>query len=473
MDFHTVLDSVSILSSLWGGLPVSPVCTSSPHVLRQAVGSPMAGARAGVTAFVNVNVVPMDTERVLTNQTVVVQDGRIIVLGPADKVKVPAGAVQVDGRGRYLMPGLGDMHTHVPNQDNYGQSIHRLLSYLANGVTTVRILGPIHPSHWPRILTGVEPMTMRNRPVEIPSPRLYLPEQTPGTVHKHSLSFEQVVTRDARGRSYEHLYAFLPQRDAAISDLQVVAGAAQRAGLWVTPTLNCQERNQSPDLPSARRAVKALQDAGVGLLVGADAYFLEERSPSRVHDELSALVNAGLTPYQALLAGTRNVAQYLGLLDSAGTVAVGKRADLVLLSDNPLTDIRHTREPAGVMIGGRWFDRVALDQGLLALPKTWLRLAVVGGVRPLLTEHQVTTLERRFRKFDELTDSLEFAPPTGRRGVFSYEDVLRRQAEEFGAIRAILTSEQHEAFDQVARVWLREQVRKGYSMTIPGIRAVP
>jgi imidazolonepropionase-like amidohydrolase len=75
-----------------------------------------------------------------------------------------------------------------------------------------------------------------------------------------------------------------------------------------------------------------------------------------------ALVRAGLTPYQALHTGTRNVAQFLGLLDSSGTVAVGKWADPVLLNGNPLQDIQHAREPAGVMINGRWLDRTELDQ---------------------------------------------------------------------------------------------------------------
>jgi cytosine/adenosine deaminase-related metal-dependent hydrolase len=58
-----------------------------------------------VTVFVDVNVVPMDTERVLANQTVVVDSGRIAALGPANQVEVPAGAVRVDGRGKYPLSG--------------------------------------------------------------------------------------------------------------------------------------------------------------------------------------------------------------------------------------------------------------------------------------------------------------------------------------------------------------------------------
>ena len=70
-------------------------------------------AQQQAIAFVNVNVVPFDRERILAGQTVIVRDGRIAEIGPADKIKVPAGALQIDGRGKYLMPGLADMHVHL------------------------------------------------------------------------------------------------------------------------------------------------------------------------------------------------------------------------------------------------------------------------------------------------------------------------------------------------------------------------
>ena len=72
-------------------------------------------------AFVDVNVAPMDREQILTGQTVVVKDGKIVEMGPADKVKAPAGALQIDGRGKYLMPGLcspgATRSTRVSRQD--------------------------------------------------------------------------------------------------------------------------------------------------------------------------------------------------------------------------------------------------------------------------------------------------------------------------------------------------------------------
>ncbi|MBK8245956.1 MAG: amidohydrolase family protein [Gemmatimonadetes bacterium] len=84
-----------------------------------------------------------------------------------------------------------------------------------------------------------------------------------------------------------------------------------------------------------------------------------------VHDELALLVKAGLTPAQALRSGTWEPARYLAATDSLGTVAPGKVADLVLLEANPLVNIANTRRIAGVVAGGRYFDRPQLN-GLVA-----------------------------------------------------------------------------------------------------------
>ena len=111
-----------------------------------------------------------------------------------------------------------------------------------------------------------------------------------------------------------------------------------------------------------------MQDAGVGLLLGLDFIAARGRLPRRkLQRELELLVQAGLTPYQALATGTRNAAVYFKTLDRTGTVAVGKRADFVLLLGNPLTDIKQVGQQAGVMLGGRWLDRATLERQLRAL----------------------------------------------------------------------------------------------------------
>ncbi len=102
-----------------------------------------ASVSAQTVAFTNVNVIPMDRERVLANQTVLVRNGLIANIGNANKVKLPKDAVRIDGTGKYLVPGLIDMHTHLlSDSDEYPDSIgpHELRVMVANGVTTVRFM---------------------------------------------------------------------------------------------------------------------------------------------------------------------------------------------------------------------------------------------------------------------------------------------------------------------------------------------
>jgi len=83
-------------------------------------------ALASSTAFVNVNVIPMTTEVVVSGQTVIVADGVIVAIGDVDSLPVPKDALVVDGTDRFLMPGLAEMHAHVP--DTGTESLDRVLS---------------------------------------------------------------------------------------------------------------------------------------------------------------------------------------------------------------------------------------------------------------------------------------------------------------------------------------------------------
>ncbi len=94
----------------------------------------------GLVAFTGVSVLPMTSETVLADQTVVVADGVIVASGPASGIEVPPGAAVIDGAGRYLMPGLAEMHAHVPpGDDPPRREIEDILFlYIANGITTIR-----------------------------------------------------------------------------------------------------------------------------------------------------------------------------------------------------------------------------------------------------------------------------------------------------------------------------------------------
>ena len=108
----------------------------------------------------------------------------------------------------------------------------------------------------------------------------------------------------------------------------------------------------------------AFRKAGVRMMAGTDAPIPGVMPGFSVHDELRLLVAAGLTPYQALRTATANPAEFLGQSSEFGTVAVGRRADLVLLEADPLRDVAHVARRAGVMVGGRWLSEDDLREAL-------------------------------------------------------------------------------------------------------------
>ena len=116
--------------------------------------------------------------------------------------------------------------------------------------------------------------------------------------------------------------------------------------------------------------------AHVSLLVGTDAMNPFVFPGFAVHEELALLVEAGLTPLEALRAATIAPAVFLHATDSLGTIDRGKLADLVLLDANPLIDIRNTSRIRAVVLGGRFLDRAALDSTLTAAEKA------AGGTKP-------------------------------------------------------------------------------------------
>lgn len=427
-------------------------------------------ARAGtddVTAFVDVHVIPMDRETVLEHQTVIVRDGRIVAVGPPDRTQPPAGATVVEGRGRYLMPGLAEMHGHIPGPQDPEYAENVLFLYLAGGVTTVRGMAG-HPYHLelrdrvargdllgPTIYAAGPGFGGNNVPDAAAAERLVREQRQAGfdllkvygispeayarmasTAHELGIPFAGHVPAavglhgalEHRQASIDHLdrYVEFLVRDGASTEgreagffgsglvdlvdpdrIPIAIERTREAGVWNVPTLSLVENLASPESPeemarrpemrylprqvidgwvrakhqfqarpdfqphAARRLVevrqqltRALHDAGAPLALGSDAPQFFNVPGFSIHPEMEMMVAAGLTPYQVLVTGTRNPALYFGTPDEFGTVAVGRRADLILLDANPLDDIANARRIAGVMVRGQWLPQERIDARL-------------------------------------------------------------------------------------------------------------
>jgi imidazolonepropionase-like amidohydrolase len=117
-----------------------------------------------------------------------------------------------------------------------------------------------------------------------------------------------------------------------------------------------------PIVPIELENVRLLNKAGIVLLAGTDVGVPLQVPGISLHVELERLVEAVLTPLEALQTATLNPARVLDMTDSLGTVEAGKLADLVLLDADPLADIRNTQKIRAVVANGRLYRRAELDQ---------------------------------------------------------------------------------------------------------------
>jgi imidazolonepropionase-like amidohydrolase len=112
-----------------------------------------------------------------------------------------------------------------------------------------------------------------------------------------------------------------------------------------------------------QRSLAKLNAAGVAIVLGCDTGLEDHFFGYAEQKELELMVEAGMTPAQVIVAATSRAAEYLGRTDR-GTLAAGKRADLLVLDGNPLDNIRNTRRIAKMYIAGVEVDRAALKASL-------------------------------------------------------------------------------------------------------------
>jgi imidazolonepropionase-like amidohydrolase len=428
-----------------------------------AMATAPAAQSGEALAIAHITVIPMDRERTLADQTVIVRGDRIEALGPAATVPVPADARRIDARGKFLIPALSEMHAHIPPGNATDAEMERVLAFYAvNGIGTIRgMLGA--PRHLPLrdranrgellspwIYTSGPSFNGSSAPSAEIAVRMVKEQKTAGydflKIHpgvKRDVFDAMAAAANAAGirfaghvpldvglaRALEAGYATIDHIDGYVealaregasrsemfglnltaaldeSRLPHLVEATREAGVWIVPTEALFEHWIGPDDPVSmttwpemqyvpktqlaewvenkkklaagatpaerarfmdvrRRLIKALHAGGAGLLLGSDAPQVWNVPGFSVHRELRYLVQAGLTPYQALETGTRNVAAFFGTTADRGTVAQGKRADLVLLDRNPLTDIANSSTIAAVVLGGRVLTKADIDQRL-------------------------------------------------------------------------------------------------------------
>lgn len=426
-------------------------------------------APEGTVAFVNASVLPMDSERILEAQTVVTSLGSITEMGPSEEVGVPRGAMVVDASGGFLLPGLTEMHAHLPAADTPREEVDRILFlFLSNGVTTVRgmlgndshlalrdaiesgdRLGPTIYAAGPafRAAEDLTAEVARSRVrqqkaagfdvlkiLEGLSPEVYdaIAEEArlvgmPFGGHVPDAVGLMHALAEGQG-SIDHLDSYLQALEADDSPLRsaepaersrrlglhvdeakmpALVGATKIANASAVPTMALWEtfnadvpvdhytgmdelkylppelvrrwaesqegRRERLDPESGARVIeirrkllKALQDEGARIVFGTDAPQVFNVPGFAIHREMRIMAEAGLTPFEILSSATRNAAEHFGS-DRFGLVAVGRRADLVLLEANPLDDVANVALRSGVMVRGRWMPESEIQQRLATL----------------------------------------------------------------------------------------------------------
>jgi len=453
-------------------------------------------SKAEITAFQNVNLVPMTDEKIVKNQTVLVKGKRIIEIGLSNEIAIPENSKLIDGSGAYLMPGLADMHMHTRDDWlNPTWPVSPFNLYLANGVTTIRCFGPAGESPnyiliWRDAinkgkLSGPTVITCGSilyGPVE--DPQRFVREQNDGgfdflkiysyvskdefhkammtakqlgiytaghipfsvgldgvllegmneIAHIEELDFEFIdfdrTKKLGRIELFRYILHTAAQQHKTLIGLDI-GGLEERYGKIISATIDklrtanvpvcttlvvsegivkklhetdaflarpenkyiCKgyldafrkgkEKHQLifkgyEDYASFKYNIERLlliqlKKAGILLLLSTDAGTggMGIVPGFSIHDELRILIENGFSPYEAIAAGTVNASKVIQAMtgaDDFGTIEVGKRADLLLVEENPLGNVANIKNLRGVMAAGRWYSKAKLQE-MIALKK--------------------------------------------------------------------------------------------------------
>lgn len=490
-----------------------------PVLLCLLAAQQVSAPRRSALVVTHVTVIDATGGAAKADVTVIITGDRISQIGKSGTIQVPPNAQVVEARGKFLIPGLWDMHIHWYEKDY-------LPLFIANGVTGVRIMAgvPLHHEWRKEIEDGslLGPwMVIASNIVD--GPRPFWPGSISVTDETQARQAVDKIKRENAG-DFVKVYSFLP-RDAyfAIADeskkqgvpfeghvpLSVTAEEASRAGqksiehltgilsacstrsedlnraaradlaeemvsdkptfwgphvrqlrqamidsyspekaaalfavlrsngTWQCPTLTllralgygndpsfvndgrlkymprAVRANWDPahvygetpdDFAIARRELRRdfavvglMQRSGVEILAGTDTLNPFCFPGFSLHDELGLVVQAGLSPMEALQAATLNPARFLGREKDLGTVETGKFADLVLLDANPLDDIGNTKKIEAVFYRGQYFPRASLDQMLAQAEALASRKSVAEAMMQTIQEKDAAAAVKQYR----------------------------------------------------------------------------
>jgi len=421
-------------------------------------------------AFINVNIIPMDSERVLEEQTLLIKDGVISEFGDSSIIKLPENAQIIDANGSYIMPGIADMHVHIRNADE-------LVNYLAYGVTTVMHMGGTsnQGKNNLRLIKEIKQGKMIG-------PKIYTTERifdgdpaAAGSAYKISdpaLAVELINELNTKGYDFIKLYNNISRQvfntiikeanrlklpvvghvsrkfdpiDAINNGQDMIAHTEELFFTYFKGPRSTENYDKAfkPDLGLVPELVKSLkknnvaiipnlsyaftdlimwddvniiladpeikyvapilvrnefisgninrrsnienfihrdqkkyqlssmltyefQKAGILQLLGTDATQAGLFPGKSVHRELTELVKTGLGNYEVLSIATKNAGKFAvenNLRNSNfGQIIPGFIADMILVEENPLDDIRNTKLIKGVITNGRWISIEEIDE---------------------------------------------------------------------------------------------------------------
>lgn len=398
-----------------GGLLLGLAACLGPDASGQKSEFPSEPQFDGPLVVTGVTILNFDGSAPRAGQSIVIESGKILRVGPADSIGTPAGYQVIARPGKFVMPGLIDMHVHNIVRDRW--------KLLGSGITSVRGMwgypalvafkdsveqgltpGPwvtsaspgldAHPGVWPLTQfvdapgdvvptvsrlqaegwTWLKVYSSLSLPVydsiAATAKNLGIPflGHVPFAVPiDHALAAGQLSIEHLSGYNVA-LNQFLSPSGADDNEIAHLVAATVSSRSWNCPTMTItavlarRNAGSRADLIIANRRhlLKELYQGGARLLIGTDSGIDIVPAGTALSDEINNFIRAGIPATAAFRIATRDAAEFLGRANQLGSIAPGKIADILLLDRDPTDDLRTLDAPAGLFLHGSWIPSDSL-----------------------------------------------------------------------------------------------------------------